>query len=59
MDENEEIDVEKALYSKFGDVDIEKTLMVTVQDIKNGSIKFLTHKQVFKNAKRIVNKTEK
>jgi len=50
----EEIDVARALELRFGNVDIEKALMKTVEDIKNGNMKYLTHEEVFENARRIV-----
>ena len=50
----EEIDVARALELRFGGIDIEKKLIKTVENIKKGNMKYLTHEEVFKNARRIV-----
>ena len=50
----EEIDVARALELRFAGIDIEKVLTKTVEDIKNGNMKYLTHEEVFENARRIV-----
>lgn len=50
----EEVDLARALELRFGNVDIEKALVQTAQDIKDKKEKYLTHEEVFNNARRII-----
>ena len=50
----EEIDLARALELRFGNVDIEKELSQTAQNIKEKKEKYLTHEEVFNNARRII-----
>lgn len=49
-----EIDMERALESKFGNTDIEKLLKSSEDELDNPDTKFLTHDQVFSKARRII-----
>ena len=50
-----EIDIERALEAKFGNVDIEELLDKVDEEIANPNTKFLTHEEVFSNARKIIN----
>lgn len=49
-----EIDMERALEIKFGNVDIEKVLDEIDAEIANPNIKYLTHEEVFSNIRRVL-----
>lgn len=53
-DKHTKIDLDRALELKFGNVDIEKALAQTAQDIKDKKEKYLTHEEVFENARKII-----
>lgn len=49
-----EIDMERALEMKFGNVDIERVLDEIDEEIANPNVKYLTHEEVFSNIRRIL-----
>lgn len=49
-----EIDMERALEIKFGNVDIEKVLDEIDEEIANPNVEYLTHEEVFSNIRRIL-----
>jgi len=49
-----EIDMERALEMRFGNVDIEKVLDEIDEEIANPNVKYLTHEEVFSNIRRIL-----
>ena len=49
-----EIDMERALEIKFGNIDIEKVLDEIDEEIANPNVKYLTHEEVFSNIRRII-----
>lgn len=53
----DEIALDKALEERFGNVD--KILSDTVRKIKEGTMEYLTHEEVFANARRAINKSIK
>ena len=50
-----EIDEERALEARFGNVDIEKALDEAEEELDNPNTQYLTHEEVFSNARRIIN----
>ena len=50
-----EIDMERALEAKFGNVDIEKVLDEMDKEIANPDIEFMTHEEVFSKLRRKLN----
>lgn len=50
----EEVDIARALELKFGNVDVDVILQDTAKEIKDKKVKYLTHDEVFKNARRII-----
>ncbi len=55
----EEIDLAKALELRFGNVDVDKVLSETIQKIKDGTMEYLSHEEVFANARRAIDGKEK
>ncbi len=55
----DEIALEKALEERFGNIDIDKILSDTTRKIKEGTMEYLTHEEVFANARRAINKSIK
>lgn len=55
----EEIDLARALELRFGNVKIDKVLGDTVKKIKEGTMEYLSHEEVFANARRAVDGNEK
>lgn len=51
----EQIDEERALETRFGNVDVEKALDEAEEELDNPNTKYLTHEEVFSKARRIVN----
>lgn len=51
----DEIQINKALEEKFGNIDIDKMLKDTEKELDNANTKYLTHKEVFSKARRIMN----
>jgi len=49
-----ELDMERALELKFGNVDINKVLDEIDEEIANPDVKYLTHEEVFTNIRRIL-----
>ena len=54
----EEIDLVKALELRFGGVDIDKVLCETAKKIKGGTSEYLSHEEVFANARRTIDEKE-
>jgi len=50
----EEVDIARALELKFGNVDVDAILQETAKEIKDKKVKYLTHDEVFNNARRII-----
>lgn len=50
-----ELDVDKALEEKFGNVDMEKVLEEAEKTLENPETKYYTHEEVFSKARRIIN----
>ena len=50
-----ELDVDKALEEKFGNVDMEKVLEEAEKTLGNPETKHYTHEEVFSKARRIIN----
>ena len=55
----DEIALDKALEERFGNIDIDKILSDTTRKIKEGTMEYLTHEEVFSNARRAINKSIK
>ncbi len=53
-----EIDMERALELKFGNVDIDKLLDETEKELEDPNTKYLTHDEVFSKLRRIINSEE-
>lgn len=49
-----EIDMERALELKFGNVDMDKLLDEMDEEIANPNVKYLTHEEVFSNIRRML-----
>lgn len=49
-----EIDEERALEARFGNVDIEKALDEAEKELDNPDTQYLTHEEVFSKARRII-----
>lgn len=50
----DEIQTNKILEEKFGNIDINEILLETEKQLDNPDIKHLTHEEVFQNARRII-----
>ena len=50
-----EVDMEKLVEDRFGNVDIEKMLDESEKEIDDSNIKYLTHEEVFSKARGIIN----
>lgn len=55
----DEMALDKALEERFGNVSIDKILCETARKIKDGSMEYLTHEEVFANARRVINNSIK
>ena len=53
-----EIDMERVLEMRFGNVDIEKLLDETEKEIDNPNTEYLTHEEVFSSIRRILDDKE-
>ena len=49
-----EIDIEKALEEKFGNVDIDEMLLESEKELDDPNTKYLTYEEVFSKARRII-----
>lgn len=49
-----EIEVDRALEGRFGNIDIEKSLNESEKDLDNPNTKYLTHEEIFSKARRIL-----
>lgn len=50
----DEIQINKALEERFGNIDIDKMLLETEKELDNPDTKYLTHEEVFLKARRII-----
>lgn len=50
-----QIEIEKVLEERFGNIDIENALDEAEEMIDANNTKYLTHEEVFSNARRIIN----
>jgi len=50
-----EIDMERSLEEKFGNVDIEKILDEAEKELDDPNTKYMTHEEVFSSLRRILN----
>ena len=50
----DEIQINKALEERFGNIDIDKMLLETEKELDNPDTKYLTHEEVFSKARRII-----
>ena len=50
----DEIQINKALEERFGNIDIDKMLLETEKELDNPDTKYLTNEEVFKKARRII-----
>lgn len=50
----DEIQINKALEERFGNIDIDKMLLETEKELDNPENKYLTHEEVFSKARRII-----
>ena len=50
----EEIQINRALEERFGDIDIDKMLLDTEKELDNTDTKYMTHEEVFSKARRII-----
>ena len=50
----DEIQVNRALGERFGNIDIDKMLLETEKELDNPDTKYLTHEEVFSKARRII-----
>lgn len=53
-----EASMEIALSEKYNDIDIEKMLDETEEEIMSGKVEYLTHEEVFSKARRIISAEE-
>jgi len=53
-----EIDMERALELKFGNVNIDKLLDETEKELEDPNTKYLTHVEIFSKLRRIINSEE-
>ena len=51
----DEIQINKALEDRFGNIDIDKMLLKTEKELDDPDTEYLTHEEVFSNARRIIN----
>lgn len=51
----DEIQINKALEDRFGNIDIDKMLLKTEKELDNPNTEYLTHEEVFSSARRIIN----
>ncbi len=49
-----EIDIERVLEERFGNVDIDKALQESEKELNNPNTKYYTHEEVFSMARRII-----
>lgn len=49
------VDLETVISEKFGNIDIEKALDEAESELDDPNTKYLTHEEVFSNARRILN----
>lgn len=54
-----QIDMERALEAKFGGVDIKAALEEAEKEAEDPNTKYLTHKEVFSNLRRIIDEGKK
>ena len=50
----DEIQINKALKERFGNINIDKMLLETEKELDNPNTKYLTHEEVFSKARRII-----
>lgn len=50
----DEIQINKALEERFGNIDIDKMLLETEKELDNPHTKYLSHEEVFSKARRII-----
>ena len=50
----DEIQINKALEERFGNIDIDKMLLETEKELDNPDTKYLTNEEVFEKARRII-----
>ncbi len=50
----DEIQINKALKERFGNINIDKMLLETENELDNPNTKYLTHEEVFSKARRII-----
>jgi len=50
----DEIQINKALKERFGNINIDKMLLETEKKLDNPNTKYLTHEEVFSKARRII-----
>ena len=53
-----EIDEQRALEARFGNVDIEKALDEAEEELDNPDTQYLTHDEVFSKARRIIDEAK-
>ena len=51
----DEIQINKALEDRFGNIDIDKMLLKTEKELDDPNTEYLTHEEVFSSARRIIN----
>lgn len=50
----DEIQLNRALEERFGNIDVDKMLLETEKELNNPDTKYLTHEEVFSKARRII-----